>query len=191
MKIVVLHIIITIITHNSIFNKLLILITQPYSTIRRATINDDVLNVRVRLINDIENRFLYVVDGIITYRHDWNLWLYHCYKFNNINTLPSCSDSFYCQNSLGTYRVLKNNLNYLLYVSYGIIEGLTRILRILSQTFRSSPYSHRPSGRDHRDRTCDTPLPCCQDSPLSASPGLWCSDASSAKNEADSRTGYD
>ena len=69
MKIVVLHIIITIITHNSIFNKLLILITQPYSTIRRATINDDVPNVRVRLINDIENRFLYVVDGIITYRH--------------------------------------------------------------------------------------------------------------------------
>ena len=76
-------------------------------------------------------------------------------------------------------------------VSYGIIEGLTRISRILSQTFRSSPYSHRPSGRDRRDMTCDTPLPCCQDSPLSASPGLWCSDASSAKNEAGSRTGYD
>ena len=34
------------------------------------------------------------------------------------------------------------------------------------------------------------PLPCCPDSPLSASLGLWCSDASSAKNEADSRTGY-
>ena len=68
---------------------------------------------------------------------------------------------------------------------------LTLLLRIQSQTFRSSPYSHRPSGRDRRDRTCDTPLPCCQDSPLSASPGLWCSDASSAKNEAGSRTGYD
>ena len=68
---------------------------------------------------------------------------------------------------------------------------LTLLLRILLQTFRSSPYSHRPSGRDRRDRTCDTPLPCCQDSPLSASPGLWCSDASSAKNEAGSRTGYD
>ena len=68
---------------------------------------------------------------------------------------------------------------------------LTLLSRILSQTFRSSPYSRRPSGRDRRDRTCDTPLPCCQDSPLSASPGLWCSDASSAKNEADSRTGYD
>ena len=68
---------------------------------------------------------------------------------------------------------------------------LTLLSKILSQTFRSSPYSHRPSGRDRRDRTCDTPLPCCQDSPLSASPGLWCSDASSAKNEADSRTGYD
>ena len=68
---------------------------------------------------------------------------------------------------------------------------LTLLLRIQSQTFRSSPYSHRPSGRDRRDRTCDTPLPCCQDSPLSASPGLWCCDASSAKNEADSRTGYD
>ena len=76
-------------------------------------------------------------------------------------------------------------------VSYGIIEGLTLLSRILSQTFQSSPYSHRPSGRDRRDRTCDTPLPCCQDSPLSASPGLWCSDASSAKNEAGSRTGYD
>lgn len=76
-------------------------------------------------------------------------------------------------------------------VSYGIIEGLTLLLRILSQTFRSSPYSRRPSGRDRRDRTCDTPLPCSPDSPLSASPGLWCSDASSAKNEADSRTGYD
>ena len=69
MKIVVLHIIITIITHNSIFNKLLILITQPYSTIRRATINDGVFNVWVRLIYDRENRFLYVVDGIVTYRH--------------------------------------------------------------------------------------------------------------------------
>ena len=68
---------------------------------------------------------------------------------------------------------------------------LTLLLRIQSQTFRSSPYSHRPSGRDRRDRTCDTPLPCCQDSPLSASPGLWCSDVSSAKNEAGSRTGYD
>ena len=68
---------------------------------------------------------------------------------------------------------------------------LTLLLRIQSQTFRSSPYSHRPSGRDRRDRTCDTPLPCCQDSPLSASPGLWCCDASSAKNEAGSRTGYD
>ena len=68
---------------------------------------------------------------------------------------------------------------------------LTLLLRIQSQTFRSSPYSHRPSGRDRRDRTCDTPLPCCQDSPLSASPGLWCSDTSSAKNEAGSRTGYD
>lgn len=69
MKIVVLHIIITIITHNSIFNKLLILITQPYSTIRRATINDDVLNVWIRLINDRENCFLNVVDGIVAYRH--------------------------------------------------------------------------------------------------------------------------
>lgn len=68
---------------------------------------------------------------------------------------------------------------------------LTLLLRIQSQTFRSSPYSHRPSGRDRRDRTCDTPLPCCQDSPLSASPGLWCCDASSAKNEEGSRTGYD
>ena len=68
---------------------------------------------------------------------------------------------------------------------------LTLLSRVLSQTFRSSPYSRRPSGRDRRDRTCDTPLPCCQDSPLSASPGLWCSDASSAKNEAGSRTGYD
>lgn len=68
---------------------------------------------------------------------------------------------------------------------------LTLLLRIQSQTFRSSPYSHRPSGRDCRDRTCDTPLPCCQDSPLSASPGLWYSVASSAKNEAGSRTGYD
>lgn len=68
---------------------------------------------------------------------------------------------------------------------------LTLLPRILSRTFRSSPCSHLPSGRDRRDRTCDTPLPCCQDSPLSASPGLWCSDASSAKNEADSRTGYD
>lgn len=68
---------------------------------------------------------------------------------------------------------------------------LTLLSRILSQAFRSSPYSRRPSGRDRRDRTCDTPLPCCQDSPLSASPGLWCSDASSAKNEAGSRTGYD
>lgn len=68
---------------------------------------------------------------------------------------------------------------------------LTLLLRIQSQTFRSSPYSHRPSGRDRRDRTCDTPLPCCQDSPLSASPCLWCCDTSSAKNEAGSRTGYD
>ena len=115
----------------------------------------------------------------------------YIHKLKNKNTLPSCSSSFHCQNNLGTYRVLKNNLNYLLCVSYGIIEGLTRISRILSQTFRSSPYSHRPSGRDRRDRTCDTPLPCCQDSPLSASPGLWCSDASSAKNEEGSRTGYD
>lgn len=69
--------------------------------------------------------------------------------------------------------------------------NLTLLSRILSQTFRSLPYSRRPSGRDHRDRTCDTPLPCCQDSPLSASPGLWCSDASSAKNEEGNRTGYD
>ena len=68
---------------------------------------------------------------------------------------------------------------------------LTQLPRIPSRTFRSSPCSRLPSGRDRRDRTCDTPLPCCQDSPLSASPGLWCSDASSAKNEADSRTGYD
>ena len=68
---------------------------------------------------------------------------------------------------------------------------LTLLSRILSRTFRNSPCSRLPSGRDRRDRTCDTPLPCCQDSPLSASPGLWCSDASSAKNEADSRTGYD
>lgn len=68
---------------------------------------------------------------------------------------------------------------------------LTLLSRILSQTFRSSPYSRRPSGRDRRDRTCDTPLPCCQDSPLSASPGLWYSVASSAKNETGSRTGYD
>ena len=68
---------------------------------------------------------------------------------------------------------------------------LTLLSRILSQTFQSSPYSRRPSGRDRRDRTCDTPLPCCQDSPLSASPGLWCCDASSAKNEEGSRTGYD
>ena len=68
---------------------------------------------------------------------------------------------------------------------------LTLLSRILLQTFRNSPYSRRPSGRDRRDRTCDTPLPCCQDSPLSASPGLWCSDASSAKNEEGSRTGYD
>lgn len=67
---------------------------------------------------------------------------------------------------------------------------LTLLPRILSRTFRSSPCSHLPSGRDRRDRTCDTPLPCCPDSPLSASPGLWCSDASSAKSEADSRTGY-
>ena len=68
---------------------------------------------------------------------------------------------------------------------------LTLLSRSLSQTFQNSSYSRLPSGRDRRDRTCDTPLPCCQDSPLSASPGLWCSDASSAKNEADSRTGYD
>ena len=68
---------------------------------------------------------------------------------------------------------------------------LTLLSRILSQTFRSSPYSRLPSGRDRRDRTCDTPLPCCPDSPLSASPCLWCCDTSSAKNEADSRTGYD
>ena len=68
---------------------------------------------------------------------------------------------------------------------------LTLLLRILLQTFRSSPCSRRPSGRNRRDRTCDTSLPCCQDSPLSASPGLWCSDASSAKNEEGSRTGYD
>ena len=68
---------------------------------------------------------------------------------------------------------------------------LTLLSRILSQTFRSSPCSRRPSGRDRRDRTCDTPLPYCQDSPLSASPGLWCCIASSAKNEAGSRTGYD
>ena len=76
-------------------------------------------------------------------------------------------------------------------ISVGKFNILTLLLRILSQTFRNSPYSHRPSGRDRRDRTCDTPLPCCQDSPLSASPGLWCSDASSAKIEAGSRTGYD
>ena len=49
---------------------------------------------------------------------------------------------------------------------------LILLSRSLSRTFRSSPYSHRPSGRDRRDRTCDTPLPCCQDSPLSASPDL-------------------
>ena len=67
---------------------------------------------------------------------------------------------------------------------------LTLLSRILSRTFRNSSCSHLPSGRDRQDRTCDTPLPCCQDSPLSASPGLWCSDASSAKNEADNRTGY-
>ena len=67
---------------------------------------------------------------------------------------------------------------------------LTLLSRILSRTFRSSPCSRLPSGRDRRDRTCDTPLPCCQDSPLSASPGLWCCVASSAKNEADNRTGY-
>ena len=66
---------------------------------------------------------------------------------------------------------------------WGNSTFLTLLLWILSRTFRSSPYSHRPSGRDRRDRTCDTPLPCCQDSPLSASPGLWCCDASSAKNE--------
>ena len=53
-------------------------------------------------------------DGIIAYRHYRNLGLYHCYKFNNINTLPNCSGSFHCQNTLGTYRVLKNNLNYLM-----------------------------------------------------------------------------
>ena len=75
-------------------------------------------------------------------------------------------------------------------VSYGIIEGLTLLPRIPSQTFRSSPCSRLPSGRDRRDRTCDTPLLCCPDTPLSASPDLWCSDTSSAKNEADSRTGY-
>ena len=112
-------------------------------------------------------------DGIVVYRHYWNLWLYHCYKFNNINTLPSCSSSFHCQNSLGTYRVIKNNLKYLLCVSYGIIEGLTRISRILSRTFGSLPCSRLPSGRDRWDRLCDTPLLCCPDSPLSASPGLW------------------
>ena len=130
-------------------------------------------------------------DGIIAYRHYRNLGLYHCYKFNNINTLPSCSSSFHCQNSLGTYRVIKNNLKYLLCVSYGIIEGLTRISRILSRTFGSLPCSRLPSGRDRRDRPCDTPLPCCQDSPLSASPCLWCCDTSSVKNEEGSRTGYD
>ena len=75
-------------------------------------------------------------DGIIAYRQYWNFWLYHCYKFNNINTLPSCSDSFHCQNSLGTYWVLKNNLNYLLCVSYGIIDGPTRISRISRILFR-------------------------------------------------------
>ena len=68
---------------------------------------------------------------------------------------------------------------------------LTLLLRILLQTFRSSPCSRRPSGRNRRDRTCNTSLPCCQDSPLSASPGLWCCAASSAKNEEGSRTGYD
>ena len=80
-------------------------------------------------------------DGIIAYRHYRNLGLYHCYKFNNINTLPSCSSSFHCQNSLGTYRVIKNNLKYLLCVSYGIIEGLTRISRVFSlqKTIRISP----------------------------------------------------
>ena len=62
----------------------------------------------------------------------------------------------------------------------------TLLLWILSRTFRSSPCSHLPSGRDRRDRTCDTPLPCCTDSPLSASPDLWYSAASSAKNEAES-----
>ena len=130
-------------------------------------------------------------DDIIAYRHYRNLGLYHCYKFNNINTLPSCSGSFHCQNSLGTYRVINNNLKYLLCVSYGIIEGLTRISRILSRTFGSLPCSRLPSGRDRWDRLCDTPLPCCQDSPLSASPCLWCCDTSSAKIEAGSRTGYD
>ena len=68
---------------------------------------------------------------------------------------------------------------------------LTLLSRILSRTFRSLPCSRLPSGRDRWDRLCDTPLPCSPDSPLSASPGLWCSDASSAKNEAGSRTGYD
>ena len=74
---------------------------------------------------------------------------------------------------------------------WGNSTFLTLLLWILSQTFQSLPCSRRPSGRDRRDRTCDTPLPCCQDSPLSASPGLWCCDASSAKNEEGSRTGYD
>ena len=38
--------------------------------------------------------------------------------------------------------------------------------------FRSLPCSRLPSGRDRGDRTCETPLPCCPDSQLSASPGL-------------------
>ena len=75
-------------------------------------------------------------DGIVAYRHCRNLWMYHCYKFNNINTLPSCSGSLHCQNNLSTYRVLKNNLNYLMCFSYGIIEGLTRISRISRILFR-------------------------------------------------------
>lgn len=66
---------------------------------------------------------------------------------------------------------------------------LILLSRILSRTFRSSPCSRLPSGRDRRDRTRDNPLPCCPDSPLSASSCLWCCDTSSAKNVADSRTG--
>lgn len=39
--------------------------------------HDDLFN----LINDRENRFLYVVDGIITNRYYRNLWLYHIIIF--------------------------------------------------------------------------------------------------------------
>jgi len=65
----------------------------------------------------------------------------------------------------------------------------TLLLWLPSRVFGSSPCSRLPSGRDRRDRTRDNPLPCCPDSPLSASSCLWCCDTSSAKNEADCRTG--